>query len=171
MLTAGSPTGIEAVFLANRDKLVRFLVARGAGDAAEDVVHDLWLKVSGRMDGPIGNPLGYLFRAADTLMIDRYRSRRQAELRDHAWSEGSAAGDASADPSAERVVAGRQEAAQVAATLKELGSRREAVFRRARIDGVAQRQIATELGISLSTVESDLRIACRALAELKERLR
>ncbi len=34
------PTGLEAVFLANRDKLVRFLTARGAGDAAEDLVQD-----------------------------------------------------------------------------------------------------------------------------------
>ena len=167
----GPATGLEAVFLANRDKLIRFLVARGASDSAEDLVHDLWLKVSGRSDGPIGNPVAYLFRAADTLMIDRYRSRRQAERRDHAWSEGHDDGEASAEPAADRVIAARQEAARVAETLVALGARKEAIFRRARIDGVPQRQIATELGISLSTVESDLRIACRALADLKDRMR
>ncbi len=163
----GSPTGIEAVFLANRDKLVRFLVVRGAGDAAEDLIHDLWIKVSGRMDGPIGNPVAYLFRAADLLMIDRYRARRQAERRDHAWSEGQ--GDA--DPSADRVIAARQEAEQVAAALDGLGTRTAAIFRRARIDRVPQRQIAAELGVSVSTVESDLRMAARVLADLKERMR
>jgi RNA polymerase sigma-70 factor (ECF subfamily) len=163
----GSPTGIEAVFLANRDRLVRFLVARGAGEAAEALAQDLWIKVSGRMDGPIGNPVAYLFRAADLLMIDRYRARRQADRRDHDWSEGQA----EADPPADRVIAGRQEAARVAATLDGLGSRTAAIFRRARIDGVPQRQIAAELGISVSTVESDLRIAARALADLKERMR
>lgn len=162
----GSPTGIEAVFLANRDRLVRFLVARGAGDSAEDLVHDLWIKVSGRMDGPIGNPVAYLFRAADMLMIDRYRARRQAERRDHAWSEGQS----DADPSADRVIAGRQEAEQVAAVLEGLGARTAAIFHRARIDGMPQRQIAAELGISVSTVESDLRLAARALADLKERI-
>ncbi len=162
----GSPTGIEAVFLANRDRLVRFLVARGAGDAAEDLVHDLWIKVSGRMDGPIGNPVAYLFRAADMLMIDRYRARRQAERRDHAWSEGQGDGD----PPADRVIAARQEAEQVTAALDGLGPRTAAIFRRARIDGVPQRQIAAELGISVSTVESDLRLAARALADLKERI-
>ncbi len=162
----GSPTGIEAVFLANRDKLVRFLVARGAGEAAEDLAHDLWIKVSGRMTGPIGNPIAYLFRAADMLMIDRYRAQRQAERRDHEWSEGQGEGD----PPADRVVAGRQEAALVATTLAALGPRAEAVFRRARIDGVPQRQIAAEQGISLSTVESDLRSVARALADLKERM-
>ncbi|GGE85126.1 RNA polymerase sigma factor [Sphingomonas prati] len=165
-----SPTGLEAVFLANRDKLVRFLVARGAGEAAEDIVHDLWLKLAGRMDGPIGNPVAYLFRAADMLMIDRYRARRQAERRDQAWVEERGDGDASPDPGADRTIAARQEAARVAAALAALGPRAEAIFRRARIDGVPQRQIAAELGISLSTVESDLRTAYRALAELKERL-
>ncbi|MEG3164396.1 RNA polymerase sigma factor [Sphingomonas sp. PB2P19] len=163
----GSPTGIEAIFLANRDKLVRFLVGRGAGEAAEDLVHDLWIKVSGRADGPIGNPVAYLFRAADMLMIDRYRARRQAERRDQDWS----AGQGDADPPADRVIAARQEAAEVAAALAALGPRITAIFRRARIDGVPQRQIAAEMGISLSTVESDLRIAARALADLKERMR
>jgi RNA polymerase sigma-70 factor (ECF subfamily) len=166
----GSPTGIEAVFLANRDKLVRFLAARGAGDAAEDLIHDLWLKVSSRMDGPIGNPVAYLMRAADMLMIDRYRSRRQAERRDRDWVEGLGNDGATGDPSAERAVAAKQEAAHVAATLAELGPRAATVFRRARVDGVPQRQIAVELGVSLSTVESDLRLAARALADLRERM-
>lgn len=166
-----APTGLEAVFLANCDKLVRLLVARGAGDAAEDIAQDLWLKVSGRRDGPIGNPLAYLLRAADMLMIDRYRARRQAERRDQAWSDQQGDGEASTDPSADRQVAARQEAAHVSAALAALGPRKEAIFRRARIDGVPQRQIAVELGISLSTVESDLRAACRALAELKVRIR
>ncbi len=34
---------------------------------------------------------------------------------------------------------------------------------------MAQKQVAAELGISLSTVESDLRVAYRALAQWKER--
>ncbi len=160
------PTGLEAVYLDNRDRLVRFLVARGAGDAAEDLLHDLWIKVSQGSGGPVDNPLSYLFRAADTLMIDRHRSRTQAQARDTAWSEAGAGEVATG----ERVVVGRQEMARVAHVLAELGTRREAVFRRARLDGVPQRQIAAELGVSLSTVEADLRAACRALAALKEEL-
>jgi RNA polymerase sigma-70 factor (ECF subfamily) len=46
----------------------------------------------------------------------------------------------------------------------------EAIFRRHRIDGLPQRQLAEEFGVSLSTVESDLRRAYAALAQLKERL-
>ncbi len=162
-----APTGLEAVYLDNRDGLLRFLRARGAGEAAEDLVHDLWLKVRGRTDGPIAQPLAYLYRAADLLMIDRYRSARQAERRDQAWQDGRH-DPAGAVPTPEREVAARQEAARVTQLLRTLGTRKATVFRRARLDGVAQRDIAAELGISLSTVESDLRAAAQALTALKE---
>lgn len=166
-----SSNGLEAVYLANRDKLVRFLAARGAGDAAEDLVNDLWLKIStSSSSGPIANPLSYLFRAADTLMIDRYRAKRQGEKREQDWYELRGSGEASSEPVGERVIGAQQEVAKVAAVLARLGARREAIFRRARIDGVSQRQIAAELGVSLSTVEADLRIATRALIELKDEL-
>jgi len=162
-----SPTGIEAVFLANREKLVRFLAARGAGDAAEDLVQDLWVKLSGRMDGPVANPLAYLYRAADMLMIDRYRSRRQAERREQDWAEGQGGPE---PPAVERALVARQTAERIAATLTALGERPATVFRRARVEGVSQKRIAEELGISISTVESDLRLAAHAIAALKEQI-
>jgi RNA polymerase sigma-70 factor (ECF subfamily) len=172
-LSEPSPhAGLEAVFLENRARLLAFLAARGAGDAAEDLLHELWLKVSTGERGPIASPLSYLFRAADTLMIDRYRSQRQADKRNRDWSEasGGALPGVSDAPSVERHLIGRQQARLVAETLDRLGQRAAAVFRRHRIDGVPQRQVAREMGVSLSTVESDLRGAYRALAELKERL-
>jgi RNA polymerase sigma-70 factor (ECF subfamily) len=172
-LSEPSPlAGLEAVFLANRAKLLGFLAARGAGDAAEDLLHELWLKMASGPRGPIASPLSYLFRAADTLMIDRYRSQRQADKRDHDWSEvsgGAEPGVADA-PSAERHLIAREQARLVAEALDGLGPRAAAIFRRHRIDGIPQRQVAEEMDVSLSTVESDLRGAYRALAELKERL-
>jgi RNA polymerase sigma-70 factor (ECF subfamily) len=164
------PTGLEAVYLEHRDALLRFLRARGAGEAAEDLVHDLWLKVAGRAEVPIANPIAYLYRAADLLMIDRYRSRRQAERRDQAWEDGRH-DPSSVIPTPEREVEARQEAARVAQVLQALGDRKATVFRRARVEGVPQRVIATELGISLSTVESDLRDVTRALVKLKDEIR
>jgi RNA polymerase sigma factor (sigma-70 family) len=164
------PNGLEAVYLDNRDKLLRFLRARGAGEAAEDLIHDLWLKVAGRSDGPIANPVAYLYRAADLLMIDRYRSLRQAERRDQAWHEGQQDHPATA-PTPEREVGARQEAAKVTQLLRALGDRKATIFHRARVEGVPQRIIAAELGISLSTVESDLRDVARALVKLKGEIR
>jgi RNA polymerase sigma-70 factor (ECF subfamily) len=164
------PTGLKSAFLNNRGKLLRFLKARGAGEAAEDLLHDLWLKVAERAEGPIANPLPYLYRAADLLMIDRYRSRRQAERRDQAWEDGRQ-DLSSAAPTPEREVASRQEAMRVAQVLRAMGARKATIFRRARIEGVPQRVIAADLGVSLSTVESDLREVTRALVKLKDEIR
>ena len=164
------PNGLEAVYLDNRDKLLRFLRARGAGEAAEDLIHELWLQVAGRSDGPIGNPVAYLYRAADLLMIDRYRSLRQAERRDQAWHDGQQDHPATA-PTPEREVFARQEAAKVTQLLRTLGDRKATIFHRARVEGVSQRVIAADLGVSLSTVESDLREVTRALVKLKGEIR
>lgn len=164
------PAGLEAVFLANRDKLVRFLRARGAGDAAEDLAQDLWIKVRAQPEGPIANPVAYLYRAADLLMIDRYRSRRQAERREQAW-EDDRHGFGASSPSPEREVSARQEAARVAAVLAAMGERKAAIFRRVRVDGEPQRSVAEAFGVSLSTVESDLRDVARALVKLKDEIR
>ena len=79
--------GIEGVLLANRDRIVRFLQLRGAGDAAEDLFQDLWMRLTERASGPVADPLPYVMRAANNLMLDRYRSARQRELRDAAWGD------------------------------------------------------------------------------------
>jgi len=162
--------GLEAVFLENRQRLLRFLLARGAGEAAEDLLHEVWLKIAGRATGPVSSPLSYLFRTADLLMIDRYRSARQAAQRDRDWgkTQDGAMPGVSDEPSAERHLIGREQTRQAAATLAALGPRVEAIFRRHRVDGVPQRHLAQEFGVSLSTVESDLRRAYAALAQLKE---
>lgn len=76
--------GLAAVLLANRAKLISFLIARGAGDGAEDVFQELWVQIAGTNTGPVANPLAYLFRAANNLMLDRYRSARAGALREKA---------------------------------------------------------------------------------------
>jgi len=54
--------------------------------------------------------------------------------------------------------------------LRSLGPRVEMVFRRFRLEGVGQRLIAEELGVSLTTVEKDLQKAYRAMIALKQKL-
>ncbi|WP_052071686.1 RNA polymerase sigma factor [Sphingopyxis sp. MWB1] len=145
--------GIEAVMLAHRDRILRFLGARGAGDMAEDLFQDLWMRLSERHVGPVADPLAYVMRAANNLMLDRYRAARQREIRDAAWGETAA----TPPPSADAALISREQLAQVEAAVEAVGERPAQIFRRFRIDGLPQRAIAAELGISLSTVEADLR--------------
>lgn len=155
--------GIEGVLLANRDRIVRFLEVRGAGDAAEDLFQDLWMRLTERHLGPIADPLPYAMRAANNLMLDRYRSARQSELRDKAWTDATAA----AGPSAERALISREQLAIVERAIAGTGERPARIFRRFRMDGVQQREIAREMGVSLSTVEADLRKVYAAIAAVR----
>lgn len=164
-------TDLERAFLENRDMLLRFLIARGAGDAAEDLLQELWLKVQASAPSDIRAVHSYLMRAANHLMIDRHRSQTQAASRDRSWLDASG-GNAPAMVEAatqERSLAARQQLMLVEDELNKLGERPATVFRRHRVDGIPQRSIAKELDISLSTVESDLRRCYAALAALKER--
>ncbi len=161
-------TGLEAVFLSNRDRLLRFLLSHGAGDAADDLLQELWLKVSSAQTGPIAQPLSYLYRAANNLMLDRHRSTRQAVKRDAAWTEAAVTEPGRSDePSGERRLIAREQLARAQAALDDLGTRAATIFRRHRLDGIAQRDIAREMGVSLSTVESDLRRAYHAMIDIR----
>lgn len=155
--------GIEGVLLANRGRIVRFLEVRGAGDTAEDLFQDLWMRLTDRRMGPIADPLSYVMRAANNLMLDRYRSARQSELRDKAWGEASA----THSPSSEAALISREQLALVETAITQTGERPARIFRRFRVDGLNQRDIARELGVSLSTVEADLRKVYAALAAIR----
>lgn len=155
--------GLEGVLLANRDRVVRFLEVRGAGDAAEDIFQDLWMRLTEKGLGPIGEPLAYVMRAANNLMLDRYRSARQSALRDMAWSDAAIA----ERPSAERTLISREQLALIERAIAATGERPARIFRRFRVDGVQQREIAAETGVSLSTVEADLRKVYAAIAKAR----
>lgn len=159
--------GLEAVFLANRPALLRFLRARGAGEAAEDVLQELWIKASTISAGPIAEPLAYLYRTANNLMLDRRRSALRSARRDQDWTDEFAEAGAAGAPSGERLLIAREELASAESALKALGERTDQIFRRFRLEGISQRQIADEQGISLSAVEKHLQKAYRALIDLR----
>jgi RNA polymerase sigma-70 factor (ECF subfamily) len=166
-----SAGGLEAIYLAHRPELLRFLRARGAGEAAEDLVQELWLKASASASGPIQDPLSYLYRAANNLMIDRARSEASAAQRNRDWTDVTTGlSEASDAPSAERRLLAHEALAEASRTIAELGERTDTIFRRFRVDGIGQRHIAEELGISINTVEKHLQRAYRALVVLRRRL-
>jgi RNA polymerase sigma factor (sigma-70 family) len=163
------PQGLEAIFFDHRDALLRFLRARGAGAQAEDLVQEVWLRASVQSSGPIANPRSYLFRVAHNLMIDIHRADGQRQQRERLWSDGQGlSGDGPSDePSAERSLIARGMLERATQLIEELGEPTTTIFRRFRIDGVAQKIIARDLSVSLATVEKHLQKAYRAMAALK----
>lgn len=164
--------GLADIFLSHRTALLRFLRARGAGDAAEDMVQDMWVKIQSREAEDVADPLPYLYRMANNLMLDRYRSAARREKREQDWAEGGTGvmAEAADDVPVDEQLIAAQRLEQARAVLRDLGPRVELVFRRFRIEGVGQRTIADELGVSLTTVEKDLQKAYRAMMALKARM-
>ncbi|MGF7151117.1 RNA polymerase sigma-70 factor (ECF subfamily) [Sphingomonas zeicaulis] len=157
-------SGLEAVYLANRPALLRFLRARGAGPRAEDLVQELWLRICAAPRGPIPDPLNYLFRAANNLMINAYRGETRHEARNDAW------GDVTAEHEADAwgAIVARQEIALARQRLQAVGQRVLDIFFLFRAEGLTQREIAARYGLSVSAVEKDIQRGYRALAALKD---
>ena len=163
------PQGLEAVLIAERDTLLRFLRARGAGDAAEDILQDLWLRLSSAQTGPINDPRGYLYRAANNVMHDRFRSAQRHRKRDGEWMSVHGGDTAASDtPLPDRRLIARAMLDRAEAALRDEGERVLEIFRLFRIEEMGQRAIAQHLGLSLSTVEKDLQKAYRTLMRLKD---
>lgn len=161
---------ISDLLLLHRDVLLRYLLAHGAGDHAEDIVQDIWLKAQ-RSGTAQEVTRAYLIRMAHNAVIDHARSSRQRHHRDHRWHvEGVFGGDVDPTPDAERALMARERLAKVEEALRKLGPRIERIVRRHRVDAVPQKQIAIEEGLSLSSVEKNLATAYRAIAMVGLRL-
>ncbi len=161
--------GLTAVFMQNRLALLRFLHARGASESAEDLLQELWIKAAAGANEPISDPLAYLYRTANNLLLDRRRSELRRGRREESWtySAGGSAGEASDLESGERTAIAREQLRMMERALSELGQPTEAIFRRFRLEGIGQRQIASEMGISLSAVEKHLQKAYRLLVQIR----
>lgn len=161
---------IEA-YLARRTDLVRFFTARlGSSAAAEDLVQEIYLRLSAIEDASaVQSPGAYLYRLGSNLMLDRLRGERRGAARDRAWIEIHRTSEGGEDldegPDAETVLAARQRLAAVVAAIQELGPQTQRVFRLHKLEGLSHAETAARLGVSRSAVEKHMIIALRRLAK------
>ncbi|WP_051504160.1 RNA polymerase sigma factor [Sphingomonas jaspsi] len=165
-----SPGGLLTVLEANRARLVRYFAAHGAGEEAEDLIQELAIRLEAA-NRPVASPLSYIYRTATNLMIDWRRARQQSLKRDAAWADANdrfaEAVDHQVRP--DQAIDARQRVDDLAAELANLGERARRILIGHRVEGKSQRELAAELGVSISTVESDLRQAYRLLSDLRVR--
>jgi RNA polymerase sigma-70 factor (ECF subfamily) len=159
---------LKRAFLQHRPALLRYLSARGVrAEDAEDMLQDLFVKLESHPAGPVAEPRAYLYRMAENLVFDRRRSAGRRTAREEAWATAQLGVTREADdrPSAQQILIARERLSMVSDALAALPERTQLVFRRFRIDGVPQREIAAELGISLSAVEKHLQKAYQVVVE------
>ncbi len=163
-------SALIGLYLERRTDLVRFFTVRlRSAAAAEDLVQDIYVRLSGIEEpGEIQNPMAYLYRLGSNLMLDRIRGERRTAHRDGAWldSQTTRIGvhEVSTEPDAETAVAARQRLALLSQALIELSPQTQRVFRMHKFEGLSHPQVAAELGISRSAVEKHMMAALKHLS-------
>lgn len=166
--------GLAVLLQVHRAELLRFLTARcGSADEAEDLLQDMWFRVTAQPSGPIVNGRAYLFRVANNLALDRSRARHRAMRRERLWLEAES-GDAAAAPEdradpaelPEEKIAREQEAQALRRAIADLPEGAGRALRLYRFDGLGHKEIAETLGISRSGVEKHLALAMKKLREV-----
>ncbi|CAN5707249.1 RNA polymerase sigma factor [soil metagenome] len=150
-----------AVYLERRSELVRYFRVRLRSDeAAEDLVQDIYLKISGRPPEDIGNPAAYLYRLGTNLMLDRIKQSRRAGHRDAAWRDVhtsvSGGEDISETPPADEALAARQRLDQIIETVNQMSPQVREAFRLHKLEGLSHAETAAAMKISRSSVEKHI---------------
>ena len=154
-------SGLKAVFLQNRAALLRLLVARLGADEAEDALQDMWFRIDSLAGAPVAQPAAFLFRVAANLATDRRIAARRRVGREGAWLEVQPAADE--QPDAERALIARDGLRAMERVIADMPERMRDALRMFRFEERPQREIAVELGITVSGVEKLLR---RAYAQI-----
>nr|WP_225616917.1 sigma-70 family RNA polymerase sigma factor [Variovorax sp. 38R] len=120
-----------------------------AFDAA-DIAHDTYLRIlsSGRVPPP-DESRRHLTQIANGLVIDLYR-RRQIEA---AYMEAIALGPEALAPSEEERALALEALLELDTILQGLPAKARTALLLCRLDGLSYREIAQELGVSVSSVE------------------
>lgn len=162
------PPPLIAAYMRKRADLVRFFALRtGSAATAEDLVQDLYVKISDMTPPPdMRSAEAFLYRVGSNLMLDRNKSQRRQAARDHAWSQ-AAGGDGpepiAQEPPADEVVASRQRMEQLLAGIERLPPQVAAAFRLHKFEGLSHSEVAARLGVSRSSVEKYIMSALRTL--------
>ena len=148
-----------------RPALLRYFSRRvRQSEEVEDLVQEVLARLVRRCEVVEMEAVrAYVFETASSVLTDwvRRRRSRQADAHGALSVDQPAPGDFAAD----RILLGRERLQRVTAALLELPERPRSVFILRRVEGMKYQDIARRLGLSLSSVEKDMRRAVLHLAE------
>lgn len=146
---------------------LRAYIRRKLTDPAdtEDLVQEVFARILARDSAQaVQNLSGYAFQVADSVLVDHARRRgvRQASVHEP-FEAGEHDGQ---DVDVERIVLGRLTLQAAAAAVQTLPERTRTVFVLHRLEGRRYREIADQLGISVSAVEKHMVRAVESLTRV-----
>lgn len=133
----------------------------GNSDLAADALQDTWLRLQAREEeDKIQNPAGYILRIGVNIAIDIQRRQSRAVSLDEVNAAMELADPA---PGTEHVAQVRSEVQALLGHIEALPKRQRSVISLVHFEGLAQKEVAQRLDISLRTVEADLKKAHETL--------
>jgi RNA polymerase sigma factor (sigma-70 family) len=154
-----------ASFLRSRSRIQRYLTGRtGSRQDAEDLTQEAWIKLARNGAAAANAPFAYLNRVARSLAIDHGRTKGR-HMSSEVISDLLSVPDDRPGP--DQIAEDREQMRLLAHILEELPERQKRILVMVRLEQRLQADIAAELGVSVRTVEYDLR---RALEYCSERL-
>ncbi len=138
-----------------------FRRTRSSSDA-DDLVQEVFCRLSRADQGNIIKPGNYIFAVAANLLRDHHRKATQAPSMDAEIHDVLQEAGVAFDP--ERILLGRDQLDRLEAILAEMPERTRAILLLHRLENMKQREIADHFGISASAVEKHLARASQYLA-------
>jgi len=136
-----------------RDWLSR-LAGIGA-DQVDDLVQETYAVLATRPDvSGIQNPRAYAFQVARSILLQQLRRARVVTL--GTLADLDQLGEVADLPTPEQHAVARDEYARVVQAIAEMPPQTRRAFQLRRIDGLSQREIAAQLGLSENTVEKHI---------------
>lgn len=167
-MTIDTISSLRSLLLAEYVDFDRRLTRRlGSPDLASEALNETYLRLAGMREiGPVRSPKAYLFRIALNIAIDRRRAEKRRLTADEVDSLLEIPDDR---PDAARVIEDRSDVELLQRAIAELPERRRRVLMLSRIEGLPNREIAALLGVTVRTVETDLKQAVEHCAERLKR--
>ena len=162
--------GLAQAFVANRAQLRRAALAIvRAPEEADDVVQDAYVKlIEARCDAEVRQPLAYCFQVVRNMALDRRRRSAFESGLFGVEEEGHSVPAVMGQP--ERHAISWQNIAIIDRALAELPKRTRTAFELYRLNGLTQRDIGAQLGVSVGLVNSMIRDAMMALTHCRTML-
>lgn len=159
-------TDFDALYRAEKPRLVRFFARRVGKEDVVDLVHETFRRLLGAASTrgtTFDSPEAYLTRVADNLLRDRARSLA------HRASAGQVPLDENriGGPDPHDVLEQRDTVSRIHTALQTLKPRTREIFLLHRSDGLSYAQIAARMGMSVKGVEKQM---TKALTHLRRRL-
>jgi RNA polymerase sigma factor (sigma-70 family) len=157
-MTETTLLALRQLLVQGYDELKTRLTQRlGSSDLAGDAIQDTWLRLHlAETVGAVRSPTNYLFRIALNIARDRLSADRRLLTAVEIEKLLDLADEA---PDGAHVAEMRSELRAVEGLIAELPARQREILVAARLDGMPRGEIARRLGISLSLVEKELKLA------------